>query len=129
MSGIVPTVSVTFTLSPRDYADGFDCDPQRLADGIRARLDEFYGDDAHPRFPRDLAVKVTAVQPTPLAPLRLDTDRMRVGSEWDTEPPGRLGLSRGALMRVAARLGLPERIALVLCEVEGIPVNTACLRH
>jgi hypothetical protein len=121
MSG--PRVTVTFTLSPQDYAEGFDCDPQRLADGVRARLDEFYGDDAYPRFPQGMAVGVTVPsQPTDLP--RLDAAAMRAAQEHlPPEPPAPLGLSLGAIRRVAKRLGVHPGIVIARAQAVGFAIR------
>jgi hypothetical protein len=89
-----PRVTVTFTLSSADYAEGFDCDPTRLADGVRARLEEFYGDDAYPRFPH-------------LPPEASDP----------------LGLSLGAVRRVAERLGLHPGVVIARAQAAGFAVR------
>jgi hypothetical protein len=118
-----PRVTVTFTLSPADYAEGFDCDPTRLADGVRARLEEFYGDDAYPRFPQGIAISVTL--PTVPADLpRLDAAAMRAAQEHlPPEASDPLGLSLGAVRRVAERLGVHPGVVIARAQAAGFAVR------
>jgi hypothetical protein len=121
MSG--PRVTVTFTLSPADYAEGFDCDPIRLADGVRARLGEFYGDDAYPRFPQGMAVGITTPHPPADLLRRSHGVGVEAGTHLPSEPPAPLGLSLGAIRRVAERLGVHPGIVIVRAQAAGFAVR------